>query len=122
MHRWAHGRTTGGTGPQIQSTAPLAAAAQAVYPPSFQAHPAPTPTPHHLPYLLNEAVHVALPHQRHGAAAPAGAREARTDRTRRLVDLRGVREGRRWRDGQSWGAGLQPHMPIFGGAAGRRTP
>ena len=39
------------------------------------------------PHLFNEAVHLALPHQRHGAAAPAGAGEARADGTRRFVDL-----------------------------------
>ena len=71
-------------------------------------------TAHH---LLNEAVHVLLPHQRHGAAAPASAGEARPNRARRLVDL-GSERGRQGRH-------RSPCMQAGGAAAGttstRRT-
>lgn len=56
----------------------------------------PCPSFPHTPptHLLDEGVHIALPHQRHGAAAPAGARETRANGARLLVDLSKGGEGR----------------------------
>lgn len=82
-------------------------------PPLLHPRPASGPRAH----LVDERLHLRLLHQRDGAAAPAGAGEARANGARRLVDLRRRRAGGGGK-GRQGGRGRARGAACGGGAAG----